>query len=145
MKPVYQKPLDGQCLRACIASLFEVPLESLPLFGADVPLGQEAEAGVKQNAELRAFLATYGLDAYASPQPDRWTGLVIASGPSPRGPWNHCCIYDLDDLDGNLNPALVHDPHPDGEGLPSITSYYVFVVRDPSRMRSRVGGIEVVV
>lgn len=164
MKPVYQEALDGQCHRACIASLFEVPIDSLPSMGgfppADYPNDWvNPESGMtlshEQYVHTRSWLAERGLIHICVPYRDRpiynergvlthregermW-GLCIASGPSPRGPWSHACVYDLDqwDEERNRRGVLVHDPHPGGTGLETIDSVTVFAVTDPAKMQPR--------
>ena len=49
MKPVYQIPLDGQCVRACLASIFEIPIDVIPSFQCE---------GHTYSAEKGQFICT---------------------------------------------------------------------------------------
>jgi hypothetical protein len=60
MKPVFQEPMDGQCVRACIASIFDLPMEAGPRVQCD---------GHTWDSEKNRFVctvpehrATYGSD-----------------------------------------------------------------------------------
>lgn len=98
-------PTEGNCLSACVASILEIPVESVPLF-----------VGTGWWPRLLAWLA--GLDLSATwieaRLPPR--GYTIAFGPSPRfaGLGHTCVAYD---------GALVHDPHPSRSGVPSVEHY----------------------
>lgn len=92
-------PNDGNCFSACIASILEVPLASVPrVYNLD--------------GDLLRWLATQVLSAtlydasiYMPP------GYAIAAGPSLRfaGRMHACVAYD---------GRVVHDPHPSRDGLP---------------------------
>lgn len=49
MIPVFQKPMDGQCMRACICSIFEIPMEKGPRVQCD---------GHVYDEETKAFICT---------------------------------------------------------------------------------------
>lgn len=105
--------IAGDCLKACVASIIGVDnYDDVPHF---------AQFRDSWWAKMRLHGRAAGFD-WAAWAPDDFADvteafparqLVILSGPSPRGPWWHCVVGDLD-----LN--LVHDPHPSRAGLISI-------------------------
>lgn len=101
MKPVDQSLLvdrdgHGDCLRACVASILELPLADVPDFALFGPNWMWA---------LVAF-AECDFDTYGE-----HSGVFIANGPGPRGT-RHSVVYE--------DYAMVHDPHPSRAGLLSI-------------------------
>jgi hypothetical protein len=117
MTPVDQtrfgKP-DGNCYAACIASILDRPLEEFD----NRPVDFENEF----TESWQAFMATkgYALVEVLAGQTLITRGLhYIASGPSPRGPFDHAVVY----RDGEL----VHDPHPSRDGVERVT-WLIFVV-----------------
>lgn len=104
------KGICGNCFSACIASLFDMPLDLVPHFAADkdwfdlfweflktTPFDFEGTWDVKNNPNW--FQDFKGVDGY-----------VIVGGTSPRGIKNgHAVIYK----DG----MPFFDPHPDGTFL----------------------------
>ena len=97
MKPVFQSKFGdiGNCFNACIASLFEIPLEDLP------------ELNLKDNewaAPVRKYLEdNYNLSFFFSDSAFRQKGYYILTGTTTRNPkLNHAVIYKDD--------KLVHDP-----------------------------------
>ena len=111
MKPVNQTIFDdvlGDCFRACVASIFEFPIEEMPNFW-------------EQTQDVSEFWALN----------DRWitgkTGcrcvsfcfeekdlhfvdniLCIACAKSPRGDMDHAVVW---------KNGVIHDPHPSNAGL----------------------------
>lgn len=138
MKPVDQRN-DYDCLRACIASIFELAYEDVPQFGESA-IGTEREA-LAQDDEFIAWLAERGLayqDVFhprdeANAQRLPW-GYCVGAGKSPRGDFHHATVWDARQW-----PArLVHDPHPSRAGLKGGPGVYsCFVVLDPARFRER--------
>ena len=85
MMPVYQtvlEPPHGNCLQACIASLFELPLEDVPNFMA---------YGSGWRTKYRKFLKTFGLKSllYSSREAQSLNGYHLVIGGSPRGDFLH--------------------------------------------------------
>jgi hypothetical protein len=128
MKPVKQtdtSPTDGNCFAACVASLLEQDLESVPNFCAE-------KEWVKLFDEYLAvrgmFHVTVRLKASDKPvlYPMSADGLVILSGPSPRGEFLHSIIARFDTAENNF--VMVHDPHPDGSGLAGPAEDVIFLV-----------------
>lgn len=117
----------GDCQRAAVASILELPLDEVPHFVAyphpeHDPLADEW--GPRWWREQRRWLRTRGLDCYPCEGDAltealhgeagiQWTGHVVAAGPSPRGPFGHTCVAVFDGLRGPGDRLmLVHDPHP---------------------------------
>lgn len=94
---------DGNCLSACLASILEVPLQTVPDFAAETETDEEFLSAVD------AWLAKKGLRyrqvALGDAAPVGWHTV---EGLSPRG-GQHACVAK--------NGALMWDPHPrDGTG-----------------------------
>lgn len=105
MKPIDQTTFDpetGNCFSACVASLLEVPLESVPFF---------MEAGDGWTEALVAWCEREGLRLdFSTEFPAPPDTLCIVGGYSPRNPTKgHAVIM--------LNGEVVHDPHPDRSGI----------------------------
>lgn len=121
MKPVTQTlfgDMKGNCFAACIASLLELELATVPNFCVDhhsrwwdvlndwlEPRGFVAI--MLEGAEMQHYRSAY----------------VIASGPSPREGVSHSVLY--------RNGELVHDPHPSRAGLLEVRDVIVLVAIDP--------------
>lgn len=115
MKPVSQTKFgqEGNCLMACIASIFEVPLDSLP--------DLEAMKDRDWFRVMNATLETFGVKAFSvGNSKDRLapSGYHIAVGQSPR---------DLQHAVVMLDGKLAHDPHPSRDGIRSV-DYYLLIV-----------------
>mgnify|MGYP006450460919 CR=1 FL=1 len=115
MMPVYQtvlEPPHGNCLQACIASLFELPLEDVPNFMA---------YGSGWRTKYRKFLKTFGLKSllYSSREAQSLNGYHLVIGGSPRGDFLHAVV--------GLDGEIIHDPYPDwvGEPLTEVMGYEV--------------------
>lgn len=123
----------GNCLEACLATLFAVPLDRIPDARREVeaqgttqgPMLHDAIA--RRRDELlhdwvlsRGFLwiRTRDLNLPAHRAPSAPPVLWIASGPSPRG-FQHAVIY--------AGPQLLWDPHYSRAGLVRVTHASLFV------------------
>jgi len=114
----------GDCLRAAVASLMELPLEAVPHF-VSLPSEQWWDA-------IEAFFRDRGLLIVWQPLGGNvggWLPLgidMMVTGKSPRGDWNHVVIM--------RDWTLVHDPHPSGDGLAGDPNgaYYLFPL-DPAK------------
>lgn len=128
MKPVDQTILHdpengqvGDCMRACVASIFEFPIEEIPHFAI-----KEGQGGWIKSY-LR-FLHSIGWSVYSMsakenskhplPEPGE-NDYYAAIGKSPRGIYHMVVCHDGE---------IVHDPHPDKTGLESI-EYFEFFFR----------------
>jgi len=112
----------GTCMSACIASILELPVESVPYFG------DEDEEFYRN---LGIFLKDYGLFYIQLKPDDPILNLMFQIGPvwhtmegiSPRGAM-HACV--------GLNRQLIHDPHPQdgtGRGLRTLEHYGLLCAR----------------
>lgn len=121
-----QDGIPGDCLRAAVASLLDLPLHEVPHFALYRSWWDTMRRWVRD---------TYGLDfACLAPvngtvrpyllggDDPEWSGLLIGNGPSPRGPFWHVSIVDAD-------LELVHDPHPSDMGLREVVE--VFALTQP--------------
>lgn len=119
MKPVDQickhdpdAGLYGDCFRACVASLLELPAETVPHF-----LEDNCDNETFWN-RVNDFLRDYGLCMMTFGEIDfaEWrkvTGIKnvfhTIDGPSPRGDWWHSVV--------GCDGEIIHDPHPTKAGL----------------------------
>ena len=106
------------CMRACLATYFSVPL-------ADVPILRDDE----WMQQVRDWVRPRGLGFITIAVPneavfrERFSeGLLIVSGPSARGV-DHAVLY----LDGKL----WHDPHPSGAGIQGVMQADFFYALSP--------------
>lgn len=125
MKPVYQTKFgnkEGNCLAACIASIFELRLEEVPNF-------IEGDTGNGEwHQKLWDFLHSlehdhvfyYIADPYKVPTFPKGRYHIIG-GISPRG-LLHAVV--------GFNGKIVHDPHPEGGGLLTIADYMIIHKKD---------------
>lgn len=123
MKPVNQTVRGrlGNCFAACVASILEVPIDSLPNHFSD---GEAPDRWLDLWVD---FLRPYGLgiiyaDEMFSRQPQ---GYAIAEMAVQDHPWNHAVVC----LDG----AVIHDPLGAGYKFERVVRWYVFTALDASR------------
>ena len=121
MKPVNQSRIsyvDGDCLRACIASVLELPLEDVPAYLKD-------DMGARYNEWLQRFnlyLLCVRFDPGIGP-----VGYHLIEGPSRNGKDSHVAV--------GLSGKIIHDPDPTSRGkFKGDGNYWVFVVIDPSKV-----------
>jgi len=123
MKKVMQKYLHipdiqhGDCWRACIASILECDIDKFPYHNGDISWPDEYDEMIK-------ILNSMGYNYISNPisnifyeqlnSPDT-NGYVIAIGNSPRG-ITHSVVW---------KNGMVHDPHPDNNGLVDIIRFEV--------------------
>lgn len=121
MRPVRQNVFgrpSGNCLAACVASILEQPVWTVPNFI------------LKKNWYLSLCLwleRNHGMTAVRLDLEDGHPNVawnfylpsetpVVWTGPSPRGDFLHCIV-------GTWDGKLLHDPHPDDtffEGKPAV-------------------------
>lgn len=126
MKPVDQTAFGaphGNCLMSCVASILEVPLESLPVLYAEIEGKGRAEADwwlvLLDALRQHGFTAIYYPNDTTEHPAIAPRGYHIASGPTPNREFRHATVY----LDGQL----AHDPHPSRDGLARVERYYLIV------------------
>jgi hypothetical protein len=114
MKPVMQTKFGdvGNCFAAVLASLYGVEIDTVEHI-------VDGDRGWLDR--LETWLNSRGLSAlFVSGDCIRLPNVLhIACGPTHRGGHYHAVIYHGD--------TLVHDPHPDGEGLAEISERLFFM------------------
>lgn len=112
-----EKGIFGNCLQACVASLFELPIEEVPHFAL---FSRET-----WTAEFINFIESKGYfyEGWApireidNPKVNEGVnGYLIVSGISPKG-FRHAVIYK--------DKKLVHDPSPLNGGLVEELGFYL--------------------
>ncbi len=111
MIPLNQIVLDniyGDCFRACLASIFEFPIEEMPNFWEQTQNPEEFwelnDSWLVKNKGYRCMPVQF------EPKDTHLIdGIIcIACGTSPRGDCDHAVVWQ----DG-----IIHDPHPGSIGL----------------------------
>lgn len=99
-------PPDGNCMQACVASLFDLPLEDVPNF-MTLPSWWRA---LWEWAEPRGWNVLMwregGLDSLS---PGAWSSLGIASIAPTGARYRHCVLMSMG------SGLLVMDPYPGAE------------------------------
>lgn len=96
---------DGNCMAASVASVLELPLETVPNL-----------ANLEWLSILAAFADEHGLCLRVSAVPP--PGDAIACGDGPRG-FQHAVVV--------RHGQVVHDPHHERAGLVNVHHYISFV------------------
>ena len=136
MKPVHQTTFGGEdapeseqgnCMAACLASIFECTLADVPDFTGSIVSGGWF-------FHLQKWLATRNLSLLMLRRPavDIPAGFAMASVDSETlGPGAHMVVLEAG--------KVVHDPNPRAKRKPGvddyvIEEYWAFTVRDPAAM-----------
>lgn len=121
-------PVLGDCWRACIASVLDLPRDEVPHF-----IEQARHEGDWVQNTL-SFLRGYGLvGEFFDGPPPAYEGYAIATGKSPRGDWLHAVVVKLSPAEDDLVQVwLAHDPHPSRTFLAEPATEY-FVIREGGR------------
>jgi hypothetical protein len=134
MKPQFQTDTGektGNCWSACIASILEIPLDTVPNFCGGSKTKDHWWSETQQfldSLSLTVIEITILEDQDVSTIFDCYW---IASGKSPRYSGDHAVVYH-----GN---KMVHDPHPDGTGIDGPIKTGAFLVaKDPSKTLNQV-------
>lgn len=126
MKPVDQKIFDneyGDCFRACVASIFEFPIEDVPNFWKQTQDISEFwklnNKWVKENCGLKTItIQVSSKDLHVVEGV-----LCIACAKSPRGNVDHAVVW---------RDKIIHDPHPSRLGLAEEPdTFTIFLPTDP--------------
>jgi len=128
---------NGNCFQACVASIFELPLDDVPSFMGNGPdyFNERVQAWCDEMNLIFMDVKIIDIEVLAY----YFRGVhIIVTGKSPRDPENmHCVVWK----DGQI----VHDPHPSKDGLvgdPEIFS--VFIVKDcPEYLRKDGNGKDI--
>lgn len=128
LRPVTQTILDrltGNCLSACVASVFGFELEDVPNF-CDETIVENREDRTYWFSWLRKWLNHFGVDVIMADHGlDSWLDclaegtVVIAGGKSPRyDPGMHAVVMRVETgTDGNKQWKTIWDPHPSRDGI----------------------------
>lgn len=101
------KKINGNCLRACIASILEIDIDSMPRF---------EDLDEEWIFRLRRWMMAYnGKTVVKKELNNPPSGYALASGYTSRG-FLHCVVA--------LNGVVCHDPHPSDEGLIKVDRYW---------------------
>jgi len=116
--------VQGNCLKAVIASILDLPMADVPEFG-------ESKQWRK---DLYEFLDQYGFwleERYKSADSELYVPkhMTMVCGPSSRG-CQHIVIYK--------KGVLFHDPHPSGEGVLQVQELWFLIPKDPASAKSKV-------
>ena len=133
MTPVMQTATGkyGNCFPACLASLFECPLEDVPNF-FDLAGDDDAVwwALVRGWLKKRGFGIMF-LELRSPEHLKAFEGYIIVSGKSCR---------DLDHATIWKDGEMVHDPHPDKRGLIAPDGVDMIYPLDPSKLSMLAAG-----
>jgi hypothetical protein len=109
----------GDCWRACIASIVNRPIATVPNFMHTNGAEKTADNGI---ARTRDWLAQFGLGVFEAYCSAKWSFAEVLetfSTPNPNIPVIVCGYPSVDPEDGHaviaMNGAVVHDPS--GVGL----------------------------
>lgn len=107
----------GNCFQASVASILELPLDSVPNF-AEVH-GSYFMKG------FRAWVAERGLGTVYLNGCATWPGGAhsIATGKSPRGNFLHSVVW--------FGRRIAHDPHPSRDGIVGDPHEFIILAAKP--------------
>ena len=133
MTPVMQTRTGkgGNCFQACLASLFDLPLEEVPDF-CNMPGDwlSRCNRWLYQNMNLCILSLPWGVLSKHWSDMDR--GLCLLSGPNRRGV-RHSVVgrFQMHD-DGTQDCICIHNPNPNDWGeLAEVDTVDVFLVANP--------------
>lgn len=115
MKKIFQTRFGyphGNCHAACLASIFELDIESIPAWGVDLDWYEKFTEWCIQMFGMQPI----DIEAESSVFVPR--GYYIINGESKNGDFWHSVV--------GKDGEIVHDPHPD-EALKNYKSYTFFV------------------
>lgn len=118
----------GDCYRACVASVLEIPIEEVPHFAElhGDNMFEEADKWFSQRGiySLRFFIKNYDEDRVYI-----WGrgAHCIVSGQSPRGKNIHHAIVGYA---SGYNIDMIHDPHPDRTGIIGSSRWVQILYKD---------------
>jgi len=104
----------GNCMQAAVASIFDLSIDSVPMFNGRI----------NQEIEFRKWLEEMGLELirkdfkkWSIPDWKKFKGYFLCVGNSTRNIQHMVVMKD---------GKVVHDPHPNGDGLVSYKFAYTF-------------------
>jgi len=116
-----EKKINGDCWRASVASILELPIEEIPPF-EDLPIREAQGEYVKVLGRNGYGLYSMYVEA-GEEHPVMLKGeheYYFMLGPSPR-------FSDADHICVGHKGKMVHDPHPDRTGLKSLRLIEILV------------------
>lgn len=121
----------GNCMAACLASLFELPLNEVPNAAKEWAKSKDPEYTRAGWLLIEEWLDSFGLE-HVEFNGTEWIprGYWIASVPSPRLEGEtHAVIFE--------GRTFVWDPHPDHDTytLDDVRSVYTFILKDPMGLK----------
>lgn len=143
MIPIFQTIIDvaeGNCFPACLASLLELPLDSIPHFLKEygrTNMMKEARKWLSEKYGLTILTieAQRGaIPIYAYVRPLHAEALCMVSGYSHtfEQPASHVVVGRI--INDIFDYELVHDPNPSGKGINGDPLYFYFLMPiDPVR------------
>lgn len=102
----------GNCWQTVIASVLDLPLESVPHF-VDI----DEQGGENWWSHTARWLGERGYAMYGSLKDIDTDEYQLVTGKSPRGNFYHVVVYQ--------NGNMIHDPHPSNDGILSEDSFVV--------------------
>jgi hypothetical protein len=120
MKPVDQTKFgnEGNCLAACLASVFECRIEECPDFDALYKAGKDWWGAMREFC-LPSGYSVIHVGVGWMPRPP--AGYHLMGGKSPRPDVTHGHLVVV------RNGVIVHDPHPSRAGIIKVDDYYLMV------------------
>jgi hypothetical protein len=146
MKPVYQRIIDagkGDCFAACLASILELPLESVPNFRAletpEADMNKLAREWLKENYNLSLVCIYNGKEIISGEDFRVIGGLVgtpcIGTVISPNFENAQHAVVGQIDKHG-MNFELLHDPNPNGKEIKTRPLFLQFLVpMNPAQLK----------
>lgn len=129
MRPVQQTKFgspDGNCFSACVATIFELPLDHVPDFKGDRWRENLTDWLFSNYSLVPQFIQTKLGGGLIVQTEIPHLIYSIACGPGPRGP-RHSVV--------RLGPSMAWDPHPDATGLKEMDEYILFVTPNPLALK----------
>lgn len=127
MIPIYQTNTSvpgGNCFQACVASIFELPLDEVPFFldgaAGDSRWTQEQWDAVREFAQVHGKTALWIDDEEPEGVKKLETSNLyyIAIGPGSVSQFGHCVVMQAGEF--------IHDPTPSGKFLTGEPWLYIF-------------------
>jgi hypothetical protein len=124
--PTEEEPLRGNCFQACIASLFELPLEAVPNFcmEGEWPTNLEQWLAGRGLAAIDVRLDTRESVIYPVAAGVK---CLIAGTTDRHSERLHCVVAET--RGNGLTWEYLHDPHPAGRFIerPSVITFFAVV------------------
>jgi hypothetical protein len=112
----FGKP-EGNCHAACLASIFEIELDSIPSFGRDSYWFDRFVEWCQYEFDLTPI--DIEIEHLKSATWWKPLGFCIINGPSVNGDFWHSVV--------GWNGEIVHDPYPDKPALKEARTYTLFI------------------